>query len=115
MWSQVRINSNPVAVNRDAVLAALKVDMGAYRLNNFCETFNMPSVHPSTFVKKAKQFYALNEDAGRKIFDNAVELVKEQHRFMNHRSTDLDDNGRIFGQEQERNPWTLLFLLMDLG
>ena len=49
-------NSKPFAVNRDAVLATLKVDMGAYRLNNFCETLNMPSVHPRTFVKKAKHF-----------------------------------------------------------
>ena len=88
-------NAKPFTVNRHAVLAALKVDMGAYRLNNFCETLNMPSVYQSTFVKKAKQCYALSADAGRQMFDTPAGLVKEQHQFMNFDAP--DNRGRMLG------------------
>ena len=48
---------SPFQVNKDIVAASIMCDLGPYKLNKFSEVLNLPSLHQSTFSKKARQIY----------------------------------------------------------
>lgn len=66
-------------INKDVVAASLFLDMGAYKLDKFCESLNLPSVHHKTFRKFAKSIEAETSNKQIDVFEKAATIVRQTY------------------------------------
>ena len=69
----------PYTVNKLMTVAALRSDMGSYKLSMFCEVLDMPSLHQKTFNKKAKQVFSESDKVRKEIFAKAAKTVRREY------------------------------------
>jgi hypothetical protein len=66
-------------INKDVVAASLFLDMGACKLNKFCEALNLPSLHHKTFQKFAKKIVTETSTKQSDVFQTAASIVRQAH------------------------------------
>ena len=80
----------PFQINKDIVAASMLLDMGASKLNDFCQTLNLPSLHHKTFNNKAKTIQDDSAVMKEDVLQTSAEVVRSVYNKDKNDTSPLD-------------------------